>query len=78
MFCIGWGLSISDAYVSFVILPPVYPWTRNGINRTDFDELIYEEAAKYAPSWPDPTKLEDVVQALRYHALIKRLQIYCN
>ena len=36
-----------------------------GMSREELDAKIAEEVAKVAPRWPDPSREEDAVQALR-------------
>ena len=36
-----------------------------GINRTDFEAFIRSELELLSPSWPDPARLDDAVEAVR-------------
>ena len=38
----------------------------NGLNRTDFDMMIEEQLSIVAPSWPDPSRLNDAIEAVRF------------
>ena len=58
-------LSLCYRPFPFTVLP-----LEQGLNRSQFDEIVYNQVALVAPSWPDASRQEDVVQAIRWEFIV--------
>ena len=64
-FKLKFHLSYVTAHFTLTVLP-----LDQGLNRSQFDEIIYNQVALVAPSWPDASRQDDVVQAVRCEFII--------